>query len=139
MAAPALDNAMAVAPLGVGRDRDRASVVSEVEAELADIAVETADEGVVVKADTLGSLEAMANALKEADVPILRAEVGDVAPRDVAVASTANEERNQAILGFSVDVLSNASDELEESNVRLFADDVIYQLVENYESYVDEQ
>ncbi|CAJ53175.1 translation initiation factor aIF-5B (bacterial-type IF2) [Haloquadratum walsbyi DSM 16790] len=139
IAAPDLDNAMAGAPLRVVRNRDRANVVSEVEAELADIAVETAEEGVVVKADTLGSLEAMANALKEADVPILRAEVGDVAPRDIAIASTANEERNQTVLGFSVDVLSNASDELEESNVRLFTDDVIYQLVDEYKSYVDEQ
>jgi len=51
-----------------------------VKAELAEIEVETAENGVVVKADTLGSLEAMANALREAEVPILRAEVGDIAP-----------------------------------------------------------
>jgi translation initiation factor 5B len=93
----------------------------------------------VVKADTLGSLEAIANALAEAEVPVLRAEVGDVAPRDVAVASTANEPKHAAILGFNVDVLANAEADVEESAVRLFADDVIYQLVERYEAFVAER
>ncbi|MFB6252494.1 MAG: translation initiation factor IF-2 [Halobellus sp.] len=138
VAAPELDDAMAGAPIRVVRDQDRASVIDEVEAELAEIQVSTEEEGVVVKADTLGSLEAMANALRESEIPILRAEVGDVAPRDIAVASTANEEKHRVILGFNVDVLQNAEAELEESEVRLFDDDVIYQLVEGYEGYVEE-
>jgi translation initiation factor 5B len=139
IAAPDLDDAMAGAPIRVVRGRDRDQVVAEVEAELADIEVDTDEEGVVVKADTLGSLEAMANALKEAEVPILRAEVGDVAPRDVAVASTAKEAENRTILGFNVDVLPNARAELEESEVRLFSDDVIYQLIDEYEEFVEER
>ncbi|MFB6161576.1 MAG: translation initiation factor IF-2 [Haloferacaceae archaeon] len=139
VAAPDLDDAMAGAPIRVIRDRDEAAVVEEVRAELAQIAVETTEEGVVVKADTLGSLETVASALKEAEVPILRAEVGDVAPRDVAVASTANEPRHRVILGFNVDVLFDAAEDVEESEVRLFRDDVIYQLVEEYEAFVEER
>ncbi|MFC6724693.1 translation initiation factor IF-2, partial [Halobium palmae] len=123
----------------VVRGRERDDVIEEVRAELAQIEVDTEDEGVVVKADTLGSLEAMANALKEAEIPILRAEVGDIAPRDVAVASTANEPINRVILGFNVDVLDQAERELGESGVKLFEDDVIYQLVEEYDEYVEEQ
>ena len=138
IAAPDLDEAMAGAPVRVVRDQTEEEVVAEVREELAEIEVETAEDGVVVKADTLGSLEAMANALEEAEIPILRAEVGDVAPRDVAVAETANEETHRVILGFNVDVLSNAEEELETSDVRLFANDVIYQLVEEYEEYVDD-
>jgi translation initiation factor 5B len=71
-------------------------------------------------------------------VPILRAEVGDVAPRDVTVASTAREDEHLAILGFNVDVLADAADDLETSDVRLFRDDVIYRLVEAYEEHVTE-
>jgi len=139
VAAPDLDDAMAGAPFRVVRDRDESATVEAVRAELADLAVETAEDGVVVKADTLGSLEAVANALDEAEVPILRAEVGDVAPRDVAVASTANDPKHAAILGFNVDVLPNAEADLEESAVRPFVDDVIYQLVERYEEFVAER
>ena len=139
IAAPDLADAMAGAPVRVVRNRPRETVIADVESELAEIEVDTEEEGVVVKADTLGSLEAMANALVEAEVPILRAEVGDVAPRDVAVASTAGEDEHKVILGFNVDVLSNAKRELEETDVRLFRDDVIYQLVEDYEGFVEER
>ena len=140
IAAPDLDSAMAGAPVRVvrGDEEDERRVIEEVRQELARIEVETADDGVVVKADTLGSLEAVANALEEAEIPILRAEVGDIAPRDVTVAETANEETHRVILGFNVDVLPAAEDDLEASGVRLFDDDVIYQLVEEYEEYVDE-
>ena len=139
IAAPELDDAMAGAPVMVVRDRPVEEVIGEVRAELAELEVETEEDGVVVKADTLGSLEAMADALREAEIPILRAEVGDVAPRDVAVAGTANEATYRAILGFNVDVLGNAEDELEESDVEVFVDDVIYQLVEDYEAFVAER
>jgi translation initiation factor 5B len=138
IAAPDLDDAMAGAPVRVVRDRPVDEVVAEVRKELAQISVETEEDGVVVKADTLGSLEAMANALKEAEIPILRAEVGDVAPRDVAVASTAGEDVHQVILGFNVEVLPDARRELEESDVKLFSNDVIYQLVQDYDEYVEE-
>ena len=139
IAAPDLDDAMAGAPVRVVRDRPADEVIGEVKAELAEIEVDTAEDGVVVKADTLGSLEAMANALREPEVPILRAEVGDVAPRDIAIAETANQDEHKAILGFNVDVLANAEGELESADVKLFTDDVIYQLVEDYETFVEER
>ncbi|WP_331235744.1 translation initiation factor IF-2 [Natronorarus salvus] len=139
IAAPDLDAAMAGAPVRVVRDRPLEDVIAEVEAELAEIDVGTEDEGVVVKADTLGSLEAMADALEEAAVPIMRAEVGDVAPRDVTVAGTANDPAHRVILGFNVDVLADAERALEESEVRLFDDEVIYQLVEEYDEFVTER
>ena len=136
VAAPDLDDAMAGAPVRVVRDRAVAEVVEAVEAELSQIDVETTDNGVVVKADTLGSLEAIANALEEAEVPIVRAEVGDVAPRDIAVASTADEPIHEVVLAFNVDVLADARRQATEQNVRIFDDDVIYQLVEEYEAFV---
>ncbi len=137
IAAPDLADSMAGAPVRVIGDRDRASVVDEVEAALEAFTVPTDDDGVVVKADTLGSLEAMGDALEEIEIPILRAEVGDVARRDVSVASTVEEPRYRAILGFSVDVLEDAAEEAEEADVELFTDDVIYRLVEDYEEYVE--
>ncbi|PSP96284.1 translation initiation factor IF-2 [Halobacteriales archaeon QS_1_68_44] len=137
IAAPDLDDAMAGAPVRAVRDRDPEAVIEEVRAELADIEVTTEEEGVVVKADTLGSLEAIAAALEDAEVPIVRAEVGDVAPRDVAVGSTAEEPEHEAVLGFNVDVLEDARRQAETDDVKLFVDDVIYQLVESYEEHVE--
>ena len=137
VAAPDLDDAMAGAPVRAVRDRPLSEVVEEVRAELADIEVTTDEDGVVVKADTLGSLEAIAAALEDAEVPVVRAEVGDVAPRDVAVASTADEPKHEAVLGFNVDVLEDARREADTDGVELFVDEVIYQLVEEYEDHVE--
>ncbi|EMA22401.1 translation initiation factor IF-2 [Haloarcula argentinensis] len=136
IAAPELGDAMAGAPIRVIRDRDRSEVIAEVEEELAEIEVTTQEEGVVIKADTLGSLEALSSTLEEEEIPVMRAEVGAVAPRDVRVAETAGEPTNQAILAFSVDVLDDARDLAEQEDVELFEDDVIYQLVESYDDHV---
>jgi translation initiation factor 5B len=137
IAAPDLDDAMAGAPVRVVGDRDVDDVVEAVEAEIAEVAVETAEEGVVVKADTLGSLEALVHALEEAEIPVMAAEVGDIAPRDVAMATTVDEEKHRIILGFNVDTLGDAERKAEEDDVRVFDSDVIYRLVEEYEEYVE--
>ncbi|MFH5799727.1 translation initiation factor IF-2 [Haladaptatus sp. CMAA 1911] len=138
IAAPNLDEAMAGAPVRVVRDREIEDVVEEVQAELAEVEVSTQEEGVVVKADTLGSLEAIVSTLEEEEIPVMRAEVGDVAPRDIRFATTADERKHETILAFNVDVLADAADEAEQRDVRLFDSDVIYQLIEEYEEYVDE-
>ncbi|MFC7082295.1 translation initiation factor IF-2 [Halorussus caseinilyticus] len=138
IAAPDLGKAMAGAPVRVVRDRDIEEVIAEVRAELSEIEVQTQEQGVVVKADTLGSLEAIANAMDEAEIPIMRAEVGDVAPRDISVASTANEDKHKTILAFNVDVLADAERKVEETDVKVFESGVIYRLIEEYEEYVEE-
>jgi translation initiation factor 5B len=136
IAAPDLDDAMAGAPVRVVGDRAVEDVVDEVQAELAEITVTTAEEGLTVKADTLGSLEALAESLADAEIPIMRAEVGDVAPRDVRIARTAGEPTNRAILAFNVDVLDDATTLAEQEGVEVFQHDVIYRLIEAYQEHV---
>ncbi len=140
IAAPDLDDAMAGAPVRVVRDRPVDEVIAEVEAEIAEIQVSTVEEGISVKADTLGSLEALASTLADDDgddeIPVMHAEVGAVAPRDVRMAAAANNDRHQAILAFNVDVLDDARQLAEQEDVTLFEHDVIYRLVESYEEHV---
>ena len=136
IAAPDLDDAMAGAPVRVVRDRPPADVIAEVERELAGIEVSTEEEGVTVKADTLGSLEALAGSLDKAEIPIMRAEVGDVAPRDVRVAGTATDSKHRVVLAFNVAVLDDTRHLADQEDVDLFEHDVIYRLVEAYEEHV---
>ena len=138
IAAPDLDGAMAGAPIRVVRDQNVETVVEEVRAELADIEVSAEEEGVTVKADTLGSLEALAGALEETEIPIMSAEVGDVAPRDVRMAETADQSKHQTILAFNVEVLDDARRLAEQEDIQLFEHDVIYRLIETFEEHVEE-
>ena len=137
IAAPDLADAMAGAPVRVVGDRETEAVVDEVRAAMAEVAVETDEDGIVVKADTLGSLEAIANSLREAEIPILRAAVGDIVPKDVSVASAVEEGTHRAILGFNVGLQEDAAEQAAQSGVELFRDDVIYQLIEDYETHVE--
>jgi translation initiation factor 5B len=139
IAAPDLGDAMAGAPVRVVRGQEQEDVIETVRSELADIEVTTEEEGVVLKADTLGSLEALADALEEAEIPIVRAEVGAVAPRDVRVAETANDPDHRVILAFSTEVLDDASGLADQEEVEIFANDVIYRLVEDYEEFITER
>lgn len=138
IAAPDLDEAMAGAPIRVVRDQNIDEVVDAVQEELADIEVSTAEQGLTVKADTLGSLEALASTLEEEEIPIMHAEVGDVAPRDIRMAETAEQSKHQSILAFNVDILDDAQELADQEDVRLFEHDVIYRLIEGYEDHVQE-
>lgn len=138
IAAPNLEDAMAGAPIAVIGGQDEADVIAEVETAIADIQVSTDDDGIVLKADTLGSLEAIATTLaEELEVPIMRAEVGDISPTDVRIAGTAADPTHRVIMGFNVDLLPEANSVLAEEPVRVFLDDVIYQLVEDYDEYLE--
>ena len=105
------------------------------------MAVDVDDEGLLVKADTIGSLEAVVHLLKEIDIPVRSAEIGDVTKRDVINASIACEENEEygVIIAFNVKVHPKAQEDLDNSNVKLFAGDVIYQITEDYEAWIKEK
>ena len=138
IAAPNLDDVISGSPLRVLNDEE--DVEEEILKEIEDITISTDDEGVLVKADTLGSLEAIVKLLKELDIPIREADIGDVNRRDIINSSIALNENDAhgAIIAFNVNVNSNSVEDLENSDVKLFQGDVIYQIIEDYEAWIDE-
>ncbi len=61
-------------------------------------------DGVIVKADTLGSLEAMAEILKTNNVQVRIADIGDISKRDIIEASVVKQREPllAAVLAFGV-------------------------------------
>ncbi len=70
----------------------------------------TDEDGIMVKADTIGSLEAITNELREANINIAMAEVGDISKKDLVNAQTLNDPLKRVILGFNVNVLGDAKE-----------------------------
>ena len=138
IAAPNLDDVVSGSPLRVLSEDE--NVEEELLKELEDITIDTEDEGILVKADTLGSLEAIVKLLKEMEIPIREADIGDVNRRDIINSSIALNENKQfgAIIAFNVNVHPNSEENLNNSDVKLFKGDVIYQLIEEYELWIDE-
>jgi len=119
------------------RDGDVEAMIDAVEAELDDIAVETEEDGVVVKADTLGSVEAFGKALEDEGVPVVSASEGAASRRDIVEAETADEREHRAVVAFNVDVLDDAREYADEALVEIFEGDVIYRLIEEYQEWVE--
>ncbi|WP_410320070.1 translation initiation factor IF-2 [Methanobrevibacter sp.] len=138
IAAPNLDDVVSGSPLRVLSDNE--NVEEEILKEIEDITISTEDEGILVKADTLGSLEAIVKLLRELDIPIREADIGDISRRDIINSSIALNENDThgAIIAFNVSVHQNSEEDLKNSDVKLFKGDVIYQIIEDYESWIDE-
>jgi translation initiation factor 5B len=137
--APNLDNVISGSPLRVTKDGDH--VKEEILREIEDITIHTNENGVMAKADTLGSLEALVNLLQSMDIPIRTAEIGDVSKRDVINASIVQQEdpSHGVIIAFNVKVHPTAQEELANSNIKLFSGNVIYQITEDYEDWIKEK
>ncbi len=99
--------------------------------------IKCTDEGVVIRADAIGSLEALAYELSAANIPIVNASVGDVSRRDV-VTATPSEEEYRAILAFNVRTHPDAKNELFETGVKLFESDIVYKLLEDYQKWKEQ-
>ncbi len=139
IAAPNLDDVVSGSPLRVVNEEE--DVKEEILKEIEDITIDTEDEGILVKADTLGSLEAIVKLLKELNIPIRSADIGDVNRRDIINSSIALEEdeAHGAIIAFNVGVHPNSIEDLNKSDVRLFEGDVIYQIIEEYEEWIKQK
>ena len=138
IAAPGIENALAGSPFRVTTD-DTDEVVAGIESEMREMAISTQDIGVIIKADTIGALEALAGELSHIEVPISIANLGDVSRRDVTEAETTSDPLILVVLGFNVHVLPDAKEAAEKSGVRLFVNDVIYGLIEEYQTWVEKQ
>jgi len=135
--APNIDKVMSGSPLRVVRD-DLSQVQEEILHEIDDIKVDTDEMGVIVKADTLGSLEALVNMLQEMEVPIRAADIGDVSRRDVVDASivTQEDDLHGVIIAFNVKILPSAAEEIRNTDLKIFQANVIYQLTEDYQEWI---
>jgi len=135
IAAPNLEGALAGSPVIVANENlDEA--IRRVKKETG-IHIETQEEGVIIKADALGSLEALAYELKQENIPIKMADIGDISKRDIVNAQTIGNPLYRVILGFNVRVLPDA--EKEASKVKIFTNNVVYKIIEDYQEWAEEK
>ncbi len=142
VAAPGVEEALAGAPLLAAENEEEAERLGrEVQRDIESVIVKTDKEGVIVKADTLGTLEALTHALKKSGVPVRAAGIGNVTRNDVIDASITKKHDRYlgVILAFNVKITPEAEEEAKKQGIRIFADSVIYRLLESYEEWVKEE
>lgn len=135
--APGLEDAMGGSPLFVvppGKEEEIDELIRE---EVKGIRVRTDDVGVVVKADALGTLEAIVEQLKERDVPVRLADVGPISKRDAIDAQIVSRKDPLlgVVFGFNVPVDADARSFIEERSIKLIIHDVIFEMFEEYDDW----
>ncbi len=142
IAAPNLDDAIAGSPLYVVPSED---VIEEykkrVAEEVQSIRFRSEVKGVVVKADTLGTLEALVSALQRKGIPIRLADVGPLTKREaIEAAIVAREDKYLGVvLLFNVKPLPEAEEIINREKIKVFQSNIIYRLIEDYEKWVSEE
>lgn len=140
---PDLEGILAGTPLYVVKNKEEENKIRHlIESEVKGTFINNTNSlGVILRCDTIGSLEAIIDMLRKENIPIQTADIGHITRRDV-LASSAVKEKNRylgAILGFNVKVLDDAKKESEERQVQIFNEKIIYNLVRNYTDWVQYQ
>jgi translation initiation factor 5B len=101
------------------------------------VTLDLSEHGVTLRADTLGSLEAIAYELSEKGIKIRNAQIGLISRRDVIDVATLQEPLDRIILGFNVEILPEAKDVLLNQDVGVINGGIIYSLVQQCEEWIN--
>ncbi|MFH1270012.1 MAG: translation initiation factor IF-2 [Nanoarchaeota archaeon] len=89
--------------------------------------------GIIVKADSLGSLEAVLTLLKQENIQVVKARIGPIKKSDI-ISARANLEidpLDAVIVGFNVPL----EEDIESRNIKLLTNDVVYKLIEDLQEW----
>ena len=137
---PDLDGVLAGSLLYVIKNQeDEEKLKASVDSEIRSAIIQTESNGVILRCDTIGSIEAITELLKKENIPIRAADLGNITRRDILSASAVREKDRYlgVVLGFNVKVLEEAEKEAFERKIKIFNEKIIYNLVRSYSEWVD--
>ncbi|MEM2956589.1 MAG: translation initiation factor IF-2 [Candidatus Pacearchaeota archaeon] len=117
--------------------KNLAQAAEEVQKEVSE-SLKLDKEGIIIKADSLGSLEALLFLLKKSGINVVKAGIGNINKSDVISASASLKSKpiDAVVLGFNVSI---EEDVKQEEKVKLLVNDVIYRLIEDFEKWREEK
>jgi len=141
IASPDLEDVLPGSTLYVASNEEDVKKYTQlIESEMKSVFVDTETNGIILKCDTIGSLEAVIEMLRRSQVAVAKADIGPVNRRDImeSKAIKENDRHLGVILAFNVKILPDAKEESENNHIRIFEDKVIYSLIDNYNAWVEE-
>jgi translation initiation factor 5B len=130
---PDLDGVIpGTAVLGFQDEAEFQSLRSELEKDLSSLRRKSDSVGVVVKAGSIGGLEALLKMLEERSIPVRMADIGDISKAEIVEAEAVAEKDPYlgAIIGFDVKVLPEAKESAQRAQI--ITSEVIYDAIEGY-------
>jgi len=137
ISSPDLENVIPGAPIRAVKD-NLEEIIKEIKSQTK-IDFELDEQGIIIKADTIGSLEALIKESHDKGIKIRKAELGNVSKRDVVEADATLDPLNKLIFAFNIKILPEAKEELANTNLTIFDEDVIYTIMENYDEWIEKK
>ncbi|MFH0970525.1 MAG: translation initiation factor IF-2 [Candidatus Diapherotrites archaeon] len=138
VSAPHLEDALAGSPfLAVTDGRE----IAQIENEVNQLKIDSQNIGVILKTDTLGSLEALVKLFQTHAIPIKRADVGEITKRDImeAAAIQGKDKYAGVIFAFNTAFPESLRKDDELANVKVFEHNIVYALTEEYARWKEEE
>ncbi|MEM3839067.1 MAG: translation initiation factor IF-2 [Candidatus Micrarchaeaceae archaeon] len=112
----------------------------EIKAEISEVFA-TDKTGVILKADSMGSIEALSRLLKAEKINISKKEIGKVTKRDLldAFSMKAEDPYGAVVLAFNVPVDDEARSESEATGISIISSSIIYSIIDDYKSWVQKE
>jgi translation initiation factor 5B len=136
ISAPGLEGALPGSPLDVVTDFEKNR--EEIEKTFRDIVFQKRDVGVIVRADSLGSVEALVRLLEDAGVKVKEASTGRITKKEIVTAEAVAAENKYlgAVLGFNISITDDAADAADSRKIPIIASNIIYKVLENYQDWI---
>ena len=137
ISSPDLENVIPGAPIRVAKD-NLEEVIAEVKKQTK-IDFKLDEQGILIKADTIGSLEALIKESRDKGIKIRKVDIGNISKRDIIEADASLDPLNKLIFAFNVKILPDAKEELSNADITIFNEDVIYTIMENYDEWIEKK
>ncbi|MEM0243331.1 MAG: translation initiation factor IF-2 [Candidatus Aenigmatarchaeota archaeon] len=135
-----LENAIAGSEFRVAKDeKDLERFKKELKLTFESVIFKNEGDGVIIKADTLGSLEALINMFEKEKIPIKKTGVGKIKKEDLLDLDLIKDEKFKIIVLFNVDINEEDENILKQKNVKVFKGNVIYRIIEDIKNYLEER
>lgn len=138
IAAPGLDKVVAGSPIRTAKTFEEAEqLLDELEKEKAEIEVHSENDGLILKADTTGSLEALMHIFH--DYPIRVATIGNITKYDIIDAEANTDRFHKIVIGFNTAISEEANVYAKDRGVKIIESNIIYRLKEEYEVWIEQE
>ncbi|MBN2053089.1 translation initiation factor IF-2 [Candidatus Woesearchaeota archaeon] len=140
ISAHGLDEAVAGMPLVSCAHDDKSinEAKQKIQSEVEEVLLDTGKQGIIIKADSLGSLEAMLKLFGEKNLRIRKASLGAITKKDITDAQS-NYEADpmlSVIIGFNVELSKGVE---APKQVKIITGDIIYKLLDDYLLWTEEK
>jgi len=110
---------------------------NEISESLESVRFDKENDGLIIRADTLGSLEAILGMFADMGVPVRKADIGAVSKQDLIECESIKRQKPElaAVVAFNAQVPEDIAQLAADKRLKILSNKVIYKIMEEFEEW----